>query len=59
MASGMGAATLMVAAGVPMRAVAEQLGHANPSRTANVYSHVSLASQRAALSVLDEAVRGR
>lgn len=53
-----GTATLMVAAGVPMRMVAEQLGHANPSMTANVYSHVAPESARAALSVLDEAVKG-
>jgi integrase len=53
-----GTATLMVAAGVHMRVVAEQLGHANPAMTARVYAHVSPESQVAALSVLDEAVRG-
>jgi integrase len=51
-------ATLMVANGVPMRQVAEQLGHANPALTSRVYSHVSPESARAALSVLDEAVKG-
>jgi integrase len=51
-----GTATLMVAAGVHMRVVAEQLGHANPAMTARVYAHVSPESQVAALSVLDEAV---
>ena len=53
-----GTATLMVAAGVHMRLVAEQLGHANPAMTARVYSHVSPESQIAALAVLDEAVKG-
>jgi integrase len=51
-----GTATLMVAAGVHMRVVAEQLGHANPAMTAKVYSHVSPESSIAALAVLDEAV---
>lgn len=50
-------ATLMVASGVPMRQVAEQLGHANPALTSRVYSHVAPESARAALSVLDEAVK--
>lgn len=54
-----GTATLMVAAGVHMRLVAEQLGHADPAMTARVYSHVSPESQRAAMTVLDEAVRRR
>jgi integrase len=52
-----GTATLMVAAGVHMRLVAEQLGHANPAMTARVYSHVSPESQVAALAVLDEVVK--
>lgn len=53
-----GTATLMVAAGVHMRVVAEQLGHANPAMTARVYSHVAPESVRDAISVLDEAVKG-
>jgi integrase len=53
-----GTATLMVAAGVHMRQVAEQLGHANPSMTARVYAHVSPDSMEAAVAVLDEAVKG-
>jgi integrase len=52
-----GTATLMVAAGVHMRQVAEQLGHANPSMTARVYAHVSPESMEAAVAVLDEAVK--
>jgi integrase len=52
-----GTATLMVARGVPMRMVAEQLGHANPSLTARVYAHVAPDSLAEAVGVLDEAVR--
>ena len=36
-----GVATLMVASGVHIRTVAEQLGHANPSLTLRTYSHIS------------------
>ena len=53
-----GTATLMVAAGVHMRVVAEQLGHANASMTARVYSHVAPESTIGAVAVLDEAVKG-
>lgn len=53
-----GTATLMVAAGVPMRQVAEQLGHARASMTANVYAHVAPESTIGAVRVLDEAVKG-
>lgn len=49
-----GVATLMVRAGVPMRNVAEQLGHANPSMTARTYAHVAPDSLAAAVAVLDE-----
>ena len=52
-----GTATLMVAAGVHMPVVAEQLGHANPGMTARVYSHVSPQSAIDAVGVLDEAVK--
>ena len=51
-------AALMVAAGVHMRVVAEQLGHANPALTARTYSHVSPESVATALTALDDAVRG-
>ena len=53
-----GTATLMVGAGVHMRVVAEQLGHANPAMTARTYAHVAPESQIAALAVLDEVVKG-
>lgn len=48
-----GAATLMVAKGVPMRVVADQLGHKNPAMTARVYAHVSPESQAAAVQLLN------
>lgn len=51
-----GTATLMVAAGVHMRVVAEQLGHANPAMTARVYAHVAPEDLTTAVSVLDRAV---
>lgn len=49
-----GVATTMLAAGVPMRVIAEQLGHANPAMTAKVYAHVIPESQRAAIGSLDD-----
>ena len=48
-----GAATLMLSAGVPMRAIADQLGHATPSITANIYAHVIPDLQRAAVAALE------
>ncbi len=47
-----GAATLMVASGVHMRVVAEQLGHRNPALTARIYAHVLPESQREAVRSL-------
>lgn len=49
-----GVATTMLAAGVPMRVIAEQLGHSNPAMTARIYAHVIPESQRAAIGSLDE-----
>lgn len=54
-----GTATLMLAAGTPMRVIAEQLGHANPAMTARVYAHVIPEAQRRAVDSLDDAVRRR
>ena len=34
-------ATIMLADGVPMRVIAEQLGHRNPAITARIYAHVA------------------
>ncbi len=48
-----GHATLLLAAGTPMRVIADQLGHANPSMTANVYAHVTEAMSRSAIANLD------
>lgn len=48
-----GAATLMLADGHPMRVIAEQLGHRNPSLTARTYAHVLPESQRAAVGSLE------
>lgn len=47
-----GVATLLVARGVHMRVIAEQLGHRNPSMT-NRYAHVVPASQREAVDRLN------
>ena len=49
-------ATVMVASGVHMRIVAEQLGHSNPAMTARVYAHVAPESTIGAVAVLDEAL---
>jgi integrase len=43
----------MLAAGTPMRVIAEQLGHRNPALTARVYAHVVPEAQRAAVSALE------
>ena len=43
----------MLADGVPMRVIAEQLGHANPSLTARVYAHVIPDQQRLAVRSLE------
>jgi integrase len=48
-----GVATILVSKGVHMRAIADQLGHANPSMTARVYAHVVPETQRAAVNLLD------
>lgn len=48
-----GAATLMLAQGVPMRVIADQLGHRNPALTARTYAHVVPEQQRAAVAALE------
>lgn len=50
------AATLMLAGGMDMRYLADQLGHADQSLTARVYAHVIPELQRAGVSRLDEVV---
>ncbi len=48
-----GHATMLLSAGVPMRVISEQLGHANPAMTAKVYAHVVPESQAKAVRRLD------
>ncbi|HET9971435.1 MAG TPA: tyrosine-type recombinase/integrase [Streptosporangiaceae bacterium] len=48
------AATLMLASGMDMRYLADQLGHADASLTARVYAHVIPELQRAGVERLDE-----
>ncbi len=48
-----GAATLMLAEGVQMRVIAEQLGHRNPALTSRIYAHVVPEQQRAAVAHLE------
>lgn len=50
------AATLLLAQGMDMRYLADQLGHADQSLTARVYAHVIPELQRAGVSKLDEAL---
>jgi integrase len=47
------AATVMLFDGVPMRVIAEQLGHRNPALTARLYAHVVPDQQRDAVRSLE------
>lgn len=51
-------ATLMLAAGVPLRVISESLGHTSIATTAGVYAHVLPDLQRDAASRLEEAIAG-
>lgn len=51
------AATLMVAAGVDLHQVKEQLGHSQISLTANLYAHGVSEAQKKAANRLDEVLR--
>lgn len=53
-----GVATSLVAQGVHMRVVAEQLGHRDPALTARVYAHVVPQQQAAAVQLLNRRARG-
>ena len=50
------AATVMLADGVPMRVIAEQLGHRNPALTARLYAHVVPDQLRDAIRSLERGV---
>lgn len=49
-------ATLLTAAGVPLRVVADQLGHANPNVTVNTYQHVTADTLGLAADVFEKVV---
>ena len=51
-----GTATLLLAKGLPMRDIADILGHANPSLTARVYAHTIQESRDRAARLLEEAL---
>jgi integrase len=51
-------ATLLIAAGVPMPVVAERLGHAQVSMTADVYAHVLPDQQASAAATLGALLHG-
>ena len=51
------AATLMLAAGVPVKVVSEMLGHATVAITLATYSHATAAMHREAASTLDALLR--
>lgn len=54
-----GTATLLLSQGVPMRDIADILGHSTPSVTMNVYAHVSEEMRRSAIRTLDRRTRTR
>ena len=51
-----GAATYLLAAGVPMRAVADLLGHQQMSTTADIYAHTLPEARRVAMDKLADVV---
>lgn len=53
-----GVATMMLTGGAPMRAIADQLGHRNPSMTARIYTHVVPELQRRAVASLERRQSG-
>jgi integrase len=52
------AASLMLAAGVPVVEVAAVLGHSQPSTTANIYAHVLASRQRRAADTIHAVLAG-
>lgn len=47
-------ATLQIAGGVPITAVADRLGHASPTTTGKIYAHAIQSANAAAANVLDD-----
>lgn len=54
-----GMATRMLARGVPMRVIADQLGHANPNLTQRIYAHVLPEALRKAVEDVDLPIEGQ
>jgi len=52
-------ATLMLAAGEPVKDVADRLGHEKPSMTLDVYTHATAGAQRDAAARLDAVLSAR
>jgi integrase len=50
------AATLALAAGVPVRDVADNLGHASPSITLDIYGHAVPEGSRRVADAMDRAL---
>ena len=51
-------ASLLLANGVPMKAIQEWLGHSNYRTTADVYSHLDFASKEKSAEVISRALTG-
>ena len=47
-------ATLLIAAGTPLKTVANRLGHAQPSTTNNIYTHSIKSADEAAAETLED-----
>lgn len=50
-------ATLLISGGVPLRVVADMLGHAQPTTTANIYTHAIKSASAAAAETLGDILR--
>lgn len=50
-------ASLLLAKGIPMKAIQEWLGHSNFSTTANLYAHLDVNSKKASVNVLVNALK--
>jgi integrase len=54
-----GVASLLLAQGVPLRLVSEQLGHSSIAITGDIYSHIDREQKRAAADALERAIGDR